>query len=193
VRKIPHAEREVYDCGNIGKDAVDYFNANRLFSRKSGQIPRQWVKAPLRPARFGLGVGPGIDPMSLSTLKFRHFILLGAAFALIGAESASAGWMGFRNDTKDTIVLQETIIVGGQAKQAKPQRLFTGEAVKETQWTGVQRKISIFDTKNPNTPLHTANFPCPAANENFLYAIKSDGKGGITIETIKTPATPAKK
>ena len=128
--------------------------------------------------------------MSLSLRYFWKIGLLGVLFALAGSNSAFAGWMGFRNDTKDTIVVQETITVNGQSKQGKPQRLFTGEAVRDTQCVGPQRKISIFDPKTPNTPLYTGNVGCPAANENILYVIKSDGKGGITMEVIKTPSAP---
>jgi hypothetical protein len=133
--------------------------------------------------------------MSLSKRYFRLMILLGGLFALMGAEPALAGWMGFRNDTKDTIVIQEILVVGGKPKAGKPQRLFAGEAVRDTQCVGAQRKIYIYDTKNPNTPLLTDDFRCPAANENILYVIKSDGKGGITVETVKTAATvaPSKK
>ena len=125
--------------------------------------------------------------MSFSPRYFWKIGLLGVLLALAGSNSAFAGWMGFRNDTKDTIVVQETIIVNGQLKQNKPQRLFTGEAVRDTQCTGPQRKISIFDPKNPNTPIFTGNVPCPAANENILYLIKADGKGDITMDVIKTP------
>ena len=128
--------------------------------------------------------------MSLSLRYFWKIGLLGVLFALASSGSAFAGWMGFRNDTKDTIVVQETITVNGQSKQGKPQRLFTGEAVRDTQCTGPQRNISIFDTKNPNTPIFTGNMPCPAANENFLYVIKGDAKGGITMEVVKTPCAP---
>lgn len=114
--------------------------------------------------------------------------LLGVLIALAASGPAFAGWMGFRNDTKDTIVIQETIIVGGQPKPAKPQRLFVGEAVRDTQCNGKQRKISIYNLQNPNQLLYTGSFACPALSENVLYVIKSDGKGGVTIETTKSSA-----
>jgi hypothetical protein len=116
--------------------------------------------------------------------------LLGVAIALAGASSVFAGWMGFRNDTKETIVIQESIVVNGQLRPGKPQRLFTGEAVRDTQGGVGQRTINVFDPKKPNQPIFTGNFPVPAPNENILYLLKSDGKGGITIETVKTPAQP---
>ena len=115
--------------------------------------------------------------------------LLGVAVALSSAAPSFAGWMGFRNDTKDTIVIQETMVVNGLPKVGRPQRLFAAEAVRDAQCVGGQRKFSVFDPKNPNHPIYTGTFPCPALNENILYSLKSDGKGGITVEAIKSPAT----
>lgn len=116
---------------------------------------------------------------------------------LVGAElnCAEAGWMGFRNDTNGTIVIQETVNIGGQPRLGRPQRLFVGEAVRDMPAAGGQRRISVFDPANPNMPIYTGNFNCPAANENILYCIRSDGKGGITIDAVKSqaPETPPKK
>jgi hypothetical protein len=131
--------------------------------------------------------------MSSGPRYFRLIGLLGLILALTGADTANAGWMSFRNDTKDTIVIQETVVISGQPRPGRPQRLFTGEAVRDTQFVGPQRRISIFDSKNTNQPIYTGTFPCPTANENILYSIKSDPKGGIVIEAIKTPAGGPKK
>jgi hypothetical protein len=97
--------------------------------------------------------------------------------------------MGFRNDTRDTIIIQETTVTGGQTRLGRPQRLFAGEAVRDTPPGGAQRRISVFDATNPNQPIYSKDFPCPAANENILYSIKRDAKTGITIEAIKSPTT----
>jgi hypothetical protein len=132
--------------------------------------------------------------MSLPLHHFRLAALLGVTTALAGADVASAGWMGIRNDTKDTVIVQETLVINGQARQGRPQRLFAGEAVRDTQCVGPVRRITVFDPKVPATPIFQGNFPCPAANENILYLLKSDGKGGLTVEAIKSPAVgPLKK
>jgi hypothetical protein len=102
------------------------------------------------------------------------------------ADGAFAGWMGFRNDTKETIVIQETITVNGQPRPGNTRRLFSGEAVRDVGGVG-QRQISVFDLRKPNKPIYTGSFPCPAANENILYLLTSDGKGGITVDSVKTP------
>ena len=131
--------------------------------------------------------------MSLSLRNFGFCTLLGGLVALMGADSVFAGWMGFRNDTKETIVIQETVVIGGQPRTARPQRLFAGEAVRDTPLPGGQRRISVFDPANPNQPIYAGNFPCPAATENLLYCIKRDAKGGVSIEVIKSPAAELPK
>lgn len=133
--------------------------------------------------------------MSLSIKDFRLTVVLAMVVALANSGHVCAGWMGFRNDTNGTIVIQEAVNTGGQTRLGKPQRLFSGEAVRDTPAAGCQRRISVFDPTNPNQPIYSGIFACPAANENILYCIKSDGKGGIVIEALKSPApaTPSKK
>jgi len=133
--------------------------------------------------------------MFVYSLLPRSICLLSVACALLGVRETHAGWMGFRNDTKETVIVQETIVVNGQAKPGRPQRLSSGEAVRDTQCVGGVRKMTVYDADKPNQPLFSGNFACPAANENLLYVIKSDGRGGITIETVKSPVqnnTPKK-
>jgi hypothetical protein len=115
---------------------------------------------------------------------------LAAGLLIAIAADVNAGWMGFQNETKDTVVVQETIVVNGQQKPGRPQRLNTGEAVRDTQCQGTQKQIAIYDPKNTKVPLFTGNFACPAANENVLYIIKPDGKGGIMVEPNKMPVRP---
>lgn len=124
--------------------------------------------------------------MSLSLRYFGLCLLLGVAIPLVDARSAFAGWMGFRNDSKETIIIQETVQVGGQTRPGRPQRLFAGEAVRDTPAAGGQRRITIFDPNNANQPIYSANFPCPAANENILYCIKRDAKGVVSIDAVKS-------
>ncbi len=132
--------------------------------------------------------------MSLSLRYFGFSAFLGVSIVLVvDASSVFAGWMGFRNDTKDTIVIQETVVIGGQPRPGRPQRLFTGEAVRDTPPPGGQRRISVYDAANSNQPIYSGNIPCPAANENILYCIKRDPKGGVAIDAIKSPATDTPK
>ena len=106
--------------------------------------------------------------------------------------------MGFRNDTSNTLVIQEAITEGKTPRFGQLQKLFSSETVRDTPQGAGQRQFLIFDASKPDKPLYTGSFPTPAKNENILYVIKSDGKGGLTIEAMKTPAggavaTPPKK
>src|SRR5262245_29660338 len=116
-----------------------------------------------------------------------HYIGSAAAvLAVVGP--VSAGWMGFRNDTSNTLVIQEAITDGKTPRLGRLQKLFSSETVRDTPQGAGQRQFLIFDANKPDKPLYTGSFPTPAKNENFLYVIKSDGKGGLTIEATKTPA-----
>lgn len=126
--------------------------------------------------------------MSASIRQLRLIGLLSIAW-MFAERTVFAGWMGFRNDTKETIVIQETVVVGGQTRLGRPQRLFAGEAVRDNPLPGGQRRVNIFDANNPLQPIYSGTLSCPALNENILYCIKSDGKGGLTIEAVKTTAS----
>ena len=114
--------------------------------------------------------------------RFYTLILLATLFAVAGP--ADAGWLGFRNDTSATLVIQETVSVG---RPGKPQKVFANETVRDASSAGPHRTFAIFDPAKPDRPLYTGRFPSPADNENVLYVIKSDGKGGLSIEAVKSP------
>ena len=115
--------------------------------------------------------------------RFRHSLVLAILFALAGP--ADAGWLGFRNDTASTLVIQET---GAAGRPGKPHKVFANETVRDASSAGPQRTFAIFDPAKPDRPLYTGRFPTPADNENVLYVIKSDGKGGLLVEAVKIPA-----
>jgi hypothetical protein len=121
----------------------------------------------------------------------RHFPMLAAVgLAVLAAApaEASGGWMGFRNDTPATLVIQEKTVA---SRPGRPQKIFANETVRDTPPAGASRSFAIFDSDKPGKPLYTGRFPGPAAGENVLYVIKSDGKGGVTIEVVKSPAAPS--
>jgi hypothetical protein len=114
-------------------------------------------------------------------LRFLAVLLVGIGLTSTGF----AGWLGFRNDTKEQLVVQETVVVNNAPRPGKPQALNSGDLVRDSQiGPGNQRKFTIYDPKGK--PLYTGMFPCPAADENILYLIKTDAKGAIVIEPIKS-------
>jgi hypothetical protein len=122
-----------------------------------------------------------MNPNSRLYLKFG----LAGVLALTILTSSFAGWFGFRNDTKETVVVQETVVVNGVARPGKPEKLNSGDSVRDSQiCPNNQRKFTIYDSKG--NVLYTNLLPCPAANENILYAIKLDAKGKIALDPIKS-------
>jgi hypothetical protein len=127
---------------------------------------------------------------------FRHLriaSLSGLVLIVALTSNAHAGWMGFRNDTGKTLVIQETVSVGTTTRPGKPQKIFANETVRDTPLSGGgQRAFSIFEAAYPSKPLYTGTFPAPAANENVLYVIKLS-KGELVIEAVKTAAVSTSK
>ncbi len=112
------------------------------------------------------------------------YFVLGILYLFLSAGDLFAGWMGFRNDTKKTIIIQEVFAGNPQPRLGRPQKLFAGEAVRDRPAFPGQRKFNIFDGKNPNQPIYVGTFLNPQPKDNILYSIKSDGKGGVTVEAI---------
>jgi len=124
--------------------------------------------------------------------RFRHFrraALLTCLACLVAAGPVDAGWMGFRNDTSATLIVQEAVAGG---RSGKPQKVFANETVRDTPPAGAQRTFTITDAAHPDKPLYTGRFSTPAEAENVLYVIKSDGKGGLVIDAVKSPAGVSK-
>lgn len=104
-----------------------------------------------------------------------------------------AGWMGFRNDTQTTLVIQETVPTGGAGRAGKPQKIYSNETIRDTPPTSVgQRTFTIKDAANPDKVLYSGALNCPTANENVLFVLKIDSKGGLVIEAIRTPTGVSK-
>ena len=117
--------------------------------------------------------------------RFRHPRTLAVLAMILVAGRADAGWMGFRNDTSGTLVIQET---PGSGRPGKPQKVFANETVRDTPPSGTQRTFIVYDAAKSDKPLFTGRFPAPPENENVLYVLKSDGMGGLTVQAVKSPA-----
>jgi hypothetical protein len=134
-----------------------------------------------------------VYPM-FSDLRHLRIAGLTTVFLLVTEPArADAGWMGFRNDTGTTLIIQETVAVGTGSRQSKPQKIFANETVRDTPPSGgAHRVFTIYDSAHPDKPLYTGRFPAPPANENVLYVIKLH-KGELVIEPIKTAAASTAK
>ena len=94
--------------------------------------------------------------------------------------------MGFRNDTAKTINVQESVPSGSGSKPGLSQKIFANETVRDSSArTGTQRTFTIYDAAKPDKAIYTGQFSIPGENENILFILKSDGHGGIVVETVR--------
>lgn len=75
-----------------------------------------------------------------------RLLLLACLGTLLVPGSASAGWIALTNDTKQTVVVQETITVNGQARKCKPIKLAPGETLREFQPSGGTKKLAVLES-----------------------------------------------
>jgi hypothetical protein len=107
--------------------------------------------------------------------------LLGGCWLLLGIEVAWAGWVTIKNQTGQTLIIQETFVVAGQARRGKPIQLVAGETVREFLPLPTVKNVEIYDPKNPNRPLWSGKLSCK--NEDQTY-ILSSVNGQITVQAI---------
>ncbi len=94
--------------------------------------------------------------------------------------------MGFRNDTTKTIILQELVPTGSGSKPGLSQKIFANETVRDSSnRSGQKRTFTIFDASKSDKAIYTGQFSIPGENENILFILKSDGRGGIVVEIVR--------
>jgi hypothetical protein len=62
----------------------------------------------------------------------RFFLTFGTLLVVIG-NSVSADWISIKNDTTQTVIVQESVKINGQVRKCKPLKLAPGEVLREFQ------------------------------------------------------------
>lgn len=119
--------------------------------------------------------------------QFGLMLLVLVGWASTALADPLTGWMGFRNQTGNTLIIRETFANG---RLGVPQKIFDNETYRDTPTSGGQRKFSICNAKEPDKILHVGLFPCSTQREHMLFILKNDGKGGLLIENVKLPLLP---
>src|SRR5439155_8849270 len=105
----------------------------------------------------------------------RAFSLIAAlAGVVVSASMAEAGWVTLRNDSKDVLIIQETVTANGTPRRCKPVRLRPGEAVREFHPNGSSVKLEIFNEKAQTQSLYSGTRT--TADRDQTFSITSDGK-----------------
>jgi hypothetical protein len=116
-------------------------------------------------------------------LRGSSFVRLAAValtLAAFGTGTASAGSLSLRNDTRTTLIVQEIVIVQGQARRGPQRQLYPGEVAVETVAGAGVKRLMIFDPKQPMVPLLRADLPYTGADQVFA----------IRLEPGPTPQAP---
>jgi hypothetical protein len=101
---------------------------------------------------------------------------------------ADAGWITIRNDTTQTVVVQEAVTCNGVVKRGTPVRLLPGETIREYRATTAAKSIEVFTAQKPAASLCRGDLDCK--DDNQTYSIRTDGKG-TTVKACS--AATAKK
>lgn len=111
-------------------------------------------------------------------------LVAGAIGVLWVASAAQAGWFTLRNDTHETIVVQETITVNGQVKRGKPTSLLPGEKLREFLPGPTVKNIEVFPPDKPNQPTWTGSLDCKDERQTFSITGCS---GHVKVEPVSCP------
>ncbi len=126
-----------------------------------------------------------------SLIGCRLIIPFAACAVLVaGPPAAAASWVTIKNDTRRTILLQETVIVNGQEKRCKPRSLLPGESLREFIPGPSVKSVDVFDSQNPRQSLWSGKLDCKDDVQTFSVC---GAGGGVTVRTVaQSPHAPRK-
>lgn len=93
------------------------------------------------------------------------FLSLAAVVLLLSAESARAGWIVIKNETKSAVVIQE--VADKPGKRGKQVRLLPGEVFREFHLLAGEKKFEVYDPKSPAKPLCRETLAWKATDVTF--------------------------
>ena len=114
--------------------------------------------------------------------------LAASVFVFAGASSAAASWITIKNDTKHSVVVQETMTVNGQVKRCKPVNLLPGETHREFIAGPTVKKLDVFDAQNPNRSLWSGSLHCK--DESQTFSIVGSGETVTVRPVVNSPNAP---
>jgi hypothetical protein len=118
----------------------------------------------------------------LAAIRSSLFATIAATtVVVVGANVARASWITIRNDTKQAVVVQEVLVVNGQAKRCKPVNLLPGETVREFVTGRTVKKIDVFDAHNQKRSLWSGKLSCK--DESQTFAIVGSG-GTVSVKPV---------
>jgi hypothetical protein len=111
---------------------------------------------------------------------FLAVLVLGAAPA-----ASQAGWLGFRNDTKNAVIVQTGVPVGALVRWGRPKVLQPGAIAWDAVLQPGLRRVQVFDANQK--PLYQDTIRCVG---DLYYSVQDDPAGGVKLVPIKTLKPP---
>ncbi len=117
-------------------------------------------------------------------LQLRILVLV-LAILLLSPAVGTAGWITISNDTKQTVVVQETITIHGQTRRCKPIKLAPGEVLREFQPSGGSKKLTVYDNGLLARQLYSGTVTW---KDDTSYTIHKDADKYLLSDTAKLTA-----
>lgn len=93
--------------------------------------------------------------------------------------AADAGWVTFKNDTKNPVVVQQVVnLPNGKQARGVPHKLAAGESFREFQNKADVNTYEVLDPGNPPTKLWSGPLNCKAESQSFSV-LTVGGKTGV--------------
>ncbi len=106
--------------------------------------------------------------------------------------TACAGWIVYRNEMTETVVLQQVTVVNNQIRRCPPVKLLPNEQARVSTTGPCARKVLLFDPKQPNQPIFQADLP-PNIETLSLAIQKESGMIKLVPIALPSPASPTPK
>jgi len=119
----------------------------------------------------------------------RHLAFVMALLGfLVAAPTASAGWVTVKNETSQTIIIQEMCTLAGKPVRGKAVRLLPGETYREYHARAGEKQVHLYDDGEPKKLLADETMTWHTRDQNYaIQTMKS------TTRLVTETPTVAKK
>jgi hypothetical protein len=104
--------------------------------------------------------------------------------------TASAGWVCIKNESKFTLLVRE-VPARPTIKRGKTMKLLPGEVYREHQTTVGERRVQVYDARDPTKPLCSTQLTWPAKDDvTYKLEVVERVMRLTPVVSAKSPAPP---
>jgi len=113
----------------------------------------------------------------------------GVLLALLAAGGpVQAGWLGFRNETNQPLIVRRASVVKKQVRWGKPVVLYPGEVSWDSVGEPGVKQITVFNAKK--RPVYVSKLVC--GKDDQYFAIRLVPPGQVRLVPLPLPSRKAK-